>query len=398
MLPEQFIKITEDLWSQYLSNVQAYLYTGKLSLNEGFVVLFPNILLITATKEHYLVELVGANKKFQGLTVKRHKEDSTSRYLHQFSPAEGEAMFNVGGGGSSFRYLCLAHMIDLNALESRFPAIKLFRSRLVLNKPEGYGCLFKFLPNFSSTHINNCILVNRRESLFRAKHILSLIIVKKNIQKSEYRKYVENVFNNQQKITGVHVCSEKLETNIVMAGQLQNLYLLPGLRETTIGEFINTHSDVLSKAFNTDKYIYEPYFPWIEGPNENQNHAINPDLLIQRADGYFDIVDLKTAALMKRKLTKGPRNRRRFIDYVNEGIAQLANYREYFTYDKNKEYARNKYGVELMEPNLILVVGNYENFDPSEIDESARQLDKSIIIVNYDAIIQSLISESISET
>jgi hypothetical protein len=398
MLPDQFIKTTVNVWSQYLSNIQTNLKNGKISLKDGFTVLFPNILLITVTKEHFLVELIGANKKYTGLTVKRHKEQSTFRYLHQFTTTDGEAMFNIGGGESGFRYLCLAHMTDLEALEARFPAIKLFRSRLVLNRPEGYGSLFNFMPDFISTHIDNCILVNRNESLFRAKHILSLIVVKKNIQKNGYIKYLEKLLNEQQEIKGVHVCSEQLEQNIVMAGQLQNLYLLPGLRETTIGEFISTHPEVLSRAFNSNKYVYEPYLPWLEGPDTNLDEAINPDLLIQRPDGYYDILDLKTAALMKKKLTKGPRKRRRFIDYVNEGIAQLANYREYFTYEKNREYAANKFGVKVQNPNLILVVGNYENFDPIEVEESARQIDKRIVIIDYDTIIQSLIAETIGGT
>jgi hypothetical protein len=95
------------------------------------------------------------------------------------------------------------------------------------------------------------------------------------------------------------------------------------------------------------------------------------------------IYDLKTAALNKQSLTKGKRSRRRFIDYVNEGIAQLANYKEYFKFPQNQELAWEKYKVKVKTPNLVLVVGSFENANKEEIDEACLPF-KNITIIDYD--------------
>jgi hypothetical protein len=126
---------------------------------------------------------------------------------------------------------------------------------------------------------------------------------------------------------------------------------------------------------------------WIEKLHQNKDEAINPDLLIEREDGYFDIYDLKTAALDKTSITKGNRARRRFIDYVNEGIAQLANYEEYFTFPKNQELAWQKYQVKVRNPQLVLVVGNFENVNKEEIEEASRAI-RNITIIDYDTLMQ----------
>jgi hypothetical protein len=75
-------------------------------------------------------------------------------------------------------------------------------------------------------------------------------------------------------------------------------------------ETTSTNPEIIKRVFNTDYFLYEPYLPWLEHDGFVEDTAINPDLLIRRPDGYFDIYDLKTAALQKLSLTKGQRKRR----------------------------------------------------------------------------------------
>ena len=106
--------------------------------------------------------------------------------------------------------------------------------------------------------------------------------------------------------------------------------------------------------------------------------------MVKRDDGFYDIYDLKTAALWKMNILKGERKRRRFIDYVEKGVVQLANYREYFEYPKNRDFVtKSKYGIEVQDPKLVLVVGNWENTDLKEIDEACRRY-RDVNIMNYD--------------
>ncbi len=82
------------------------------------------------------------------------------------------------------------------------------------------------------------------------------------------------------------------------------------------------------------------------------------------------------------------RKRRRFVDYVQEGIAQLANYAEYFTFEKNREHAFEKYGIKVNDPNLVLVVGHFDNANKAEIEEASRQVKGNISIMDYDSFLQ----------
>ena len=84
--------------------------------------------------------------------------------------------------------------------------------------------------------------------------------------------------------------------------------------------------------------------------------------------------------------TKGGHSRRRFIDYVGEGIAQLANYKQYFSYPANANYAKGKYGVETNSPQLILIIGNYENVDIQEIKEASRHMRDNYTIIDWDSL------------
>jgi len=177
---------------------------------------------------------------------------------------------------------------------------------------------------------------------------------------------------------GVHTCNAENGHILTVASQFASTYLFYGLRETTIGDFLNQHPEIIQKAIGTQKFIYELYLKWTEQSPENTDKAINPDLMIEHEDGFYDIYDLKTALLDKKSLTKGVRSRRRFIDYVQDGVAQLANNEEYFTYNKNREYTLNKYGIKIEKPDLALVVGNFDNVNKTEIEvycSSLRQID-----------------------
>lgn len=187
---------------------------------------------------------------------------------------------------------------------------------------------------------------------------------------------------------GVHTCTPEKGFALALAGQFANTYLIPRMRETTIGEFLNLQQEIIKKAIGTKKFIYEAHLPWLESHPPNTDEAINPDLMIQRDDGFYDIYELKLPLLDKKSLTKGVRKRRRFIDNVNEGVAQLANYSEYFTFEKNRELALTKYDIKVNNPNLVLVIGNYENANKDEIEEASRPQLQNISIVDYDSLLQ----------
>jgi hypothetical protein len=389
MVFEKFESEVKDIWHRYLKFISDMDARGNLD-SKGGSVLYPNILLVTNCSGFYIAELVGAVREYQGLTLKRHKEKSIYRYLNQFDDSEPDPCMHLDGAGTGFRFLCLAQDADFKAVSERFPSIELYGSKL--NRIGGKGSVFSFGENFESCSIENCVLVNRLDHLYRCKNILSAYIFKSKITKEKLTEFFNEVLGKNE-VKGVHTTQGNSQERVFVAGQLQSMYLLPGLHETSIGEFLNLHPEIIKKAFKTDHFEYEPYLEWIEHDGTCDDVAINPDLLIKREDGFYDIYDLKTAALAKKNITKGGRKRRRFIDYVEEGVAQLANYKEYFVYPKNADHARNKYGIRIKEPKLVLVVGSWENSALEEVNQARRRY-PDIEIIDYDTFCHLFIGAS----
>ncbi len=283
---------------------------------------------------------------------------------------------------------------DSNFLDERFPFHKRYGSRFILTNCKEF--VLSFSPKFRFSIFNDCLIGNKNGNIHRIKHINLMIILNKKARKKDYLSLLNietkeslqigNAFVDTSFFYGVKTSRTDLQEKSFLAGQFANIFLLPGLRETTIGEFINKNRDIILKAFSCKSLLYEPTFEWIEGSSDTNEKNINPDLIVESRDGRFDIYDLKTALLEKNNITKGGQRRRRFIDYVYEGIAQLANYEKYFTFEGNKQLVRNKYNIEVSNPDLILVVGNYENVRPEEIEQAKRALRSNYYIIDYDTL------------
>jgi hypothetical protein len=360
----------------------------RLILN-GNEILYPNILLVTNCKGYYVAELVGAVEHFDGLRIKRHKEKSIYRYFSQFDDSEPDPVVRLDGHCIVFKYTCLSQEADFEAITNRFPQIELYDSKL--QRIGGHGSVFSFGKNFTSCSIHNSILVNKNGNVYRCKNILSSYVVKSGINSDELIELFNWIISDNLAIN-IHT-ARRDKKKIIIAGQLQSMFLFPSLRETTIGQFINLHPEIVKKAFKTEHFVYEPSLDWVEHDGTCEDQAINPDLMIKRNDGYYDIYDLKNALLTKDNLTKGGRRRRRFIDYVEEGIAQLANYREYFRYDKNARFAEERYGIVVDNPQLVLVVGSFENAKIDEINQACRRYE-GITVIDYDTLCQLFLGKS----
>jgi hypothetical protein len=383
MLPDEFVHQTAKFWSEYLQQIQRYAHDGRLSASMGCRTYFPNILICTETPDIFLAELVGVQERFDRFLLKRRRQSCAGVYVNQFPLPEDPGVRLTRG--NQLTGVCIGHSVDISALQQRFPIVELFPTRILVGEGASTGAAIQFANGFESAQIRNSVIVNRLGPLFRAKHVLLLTMISRGLSPSSYRAFLSSMLDDI--VSGVHTVPPQKEKDYVVAGQFQNMYLAPKLRETTIGDFLNTHPSILLRGFSARRYVYEPHLPWIESAGAHTESAINPDLILEREDERYDVYDLKTAALDRASLTKGPRSRRRFIDYVEEGIAQLANYGEYFAFAKNREYAQAKYNISVEHPQLTLVVGSFENANPEEITEASRKL-KHITLIDYDTLTQ----------
>jgi hypothetical protein len=386
---KEFCREHKRIWSSYLRSVSNDVARGTVTLGSGRL-LFPNIVLYTETEDHYIAELFGCDLRFNELSDRTNKEDSTVKYFYQFTDNSENPVFMVDGSMGLINLL-LSRDVDIGKVKERFgfdPG-EVFPTRLVMQK-EG-GSLLSFGPNFQYCFLNNCAIVNSFKQFYRMKTILYACIISKTSTLDSFAAKLRDEcvwpVENSDKLRGINYVPNELVESYKLSGQFANMYLVPDIREPNIGKFLHRNQRILLKALECTDLKYEHPFKWIEGNKNQSEDCIQPDFMLKSsATNYWDICDIKKPLLGKESLTKGEHRRRRFIDEVGEGIAQLANYEEYFTYPGNSDYARNKYEVEVNSPKLILVVGNYENTDIDEVREASRSIRENYIIVDYDTL------------
>ena len=383
-----FVNVNLQEWNKYFELLFGNISCGVIRLGTGKL-LIPNLALFTETDNHFIFELFGAASDYTGLKPFLQKSSSTTRYLGQFETQEETPIFAFAGRNIGISTLLLSREADLDAVKTRFGFVAdQWKTRL--ERKGGNGALFSFASTFQSCFINNCLIVNKHDEIYRLKYILHAVVVNKEHSREEYTDDLFNMLHKPQLTTndlyGIHYVPKPTYEYLALSGQFTNIFLSPELRETRIGEFLDKHPLFIRRTFSCITYLYNKRFKWIEGnPNPNEKY-IQPDLMLRRQDGFFDICDLKTAILNKQRITKGRHRRRRFIDYVEEGLAQLANYEEYFKFRRNVEWVWSKYKVKVNNPNLILVVGSYENASKAEINEATRRLKPNYQIIDYDTL------------
>ncbi|ALA55071.1 DUF4263 domain-containing protein [Shouchella clausii] len=367
--------------------------------------MFPNILLFTKTEEHFIFELIGAQEKYTGLTVKQHIAKNTNEYLYQFKEdpkqfAQGKPIVTFTGSCHGIVSGKLARRSDEKKFEERFGKIDKQGVRLVIDDKND-GPLISFAEDFLSCYLVDVMLINNQSEVYRVKDILSMMIVSHNYSKRNLTEELEYLLrfpvNYTNELFGIKYCESEDIEKLQLASQFANLFLIPGLRETSIGEFIKLNGSFLKSAFECSDFLYEKEFLWLEGNPDPLEKSINPDLLIKRSDGLYDICDLKTPKLDKKNLTQGGHKRRRFHDYIDEGLAQLANYDEYFTFSKNIDWAYKEYKVRMDNPLLYLIVGNYENLNSEHIREASRHLKDRYRIIDFDTLYSMYINKSLNK-
>ncbi|MEH6406054.1 MAG: Shedu anti-phage system protein SduA domain-containing protein [Leeuwenhoekiella sp.] len=383
---QQLISINEKVWDRYFKKI------SKMQLEKGKL-LYPNILLSTECENFFIIELLGSNEKYTGLTVKQNKVESINSYLFQFNYED--MLFSKLGihddihPFSMFK-ISFGSPINEKNLKGRFFFHDRWPTKFITTNKFGAVSMLAFNDNVNYIEFNDCCIVNKLEEIYRLKSINHVHIVHKAATKTKYKKYLyETLFikiNSSDDIKGaIYSHSDDISLDI-MYSQFLNTYSFQKLRETTIGEFLNQHPQIFTKALSAEKILYEPELKWLEGNPDKNEKSINPDFLIKRKDGYYDICDLKLPYWNKQKLTKGKRKRRSFLQIVDEAIAQLSNYEDYFNFEKNRIYAKSQYDIEIKDPKLIIIIGNYNNYDKDEIKEASRKLKNNYLIMDYDTL------------
>jgi len=123
---------------------------------------------------------------------------------------------------------------------------------------------------------------------------------------------------------------------------------------------------------------------------EHLNGNMKPDFLLCPHHGFYgDILELK---LPKEKIISGRNNRIKFSSKVEDAIAQVRHYREFFQESSNREKFLKKYGITAYKPKVSIFIGKtpslvtYEKIlDLKEFKERDR-----IDIITYDEVFDKM--------
>ncbi|HFS1363927.1 TPA: Shedu anti-phage system protein SduA domain-containing protein [Raoultella ornithinolytica] len=391
---DNFSILCKRVFDRYYKEIELEISKGNIIHNGKVVnyVYYPTTLLCVESEGELLsVELLGLTKTRKPLKIKKR---------NNISVREVTSIKRGGDVGSSFIEASSRGRIS-NIMFSDEEAKKFhdaqgnvlsnkFKTLFKIN--DGITHLVGFSKGFKSFLVSDCLLSYISNNIYRLRYINQLMMFNLGLNEEEIiSDMTYYIWNEGGEVLGVRYFSDERELPWVKASYLMNLVLNDKIHETTIGDYLNDHSDILLKALGYKNMIYEPSLKWLEKTRDNPDTYINPDALLQRGDDFYDICDFKKGLTKRKSLTKDERRRRRFVDEVNEGLAQLDNYEEYFTFALNARYAMEYFNVKVSTPKKILIIGNIENAKQDEIEQSLRGRN-NVLVVDYDSLVSSYIT------
>ncbi|HTE58305.1 MAG TPA: Shedu anti-phage system protein SduA domain-containing protein [Verrucomicrobiae bacterium] len=381
-----------DFASVCLAAFNAYLEeASELIKSEAFqsdiadpIFVYPTHVIIGMVSGFLFLELVGSSDHFVPLSKKFTKPESIYSFLGQVE--EGEAMMEVGHH-NTIGNLFFQTSSSNEALVKRFPKTILERYKSKIKASFDARRVFEFNNELDYFCLEDVMLLNNYDNQSRLRNPTLVFIVSNKTSKRELVEYLNANFRirDGESLRVIKTFDSTSQHSIDICAQFYNLYLQSNIHETLISDFLEHHKEIILLALDGSDLIYQPELEWQVDAGQEETSII-PDFMIKRADGFFDICDLKLPLLSNSSLTTGHTRDRSFIAPIHKGLSQIAGYRDYFRQEKNRDYAMSKYKIKVDSPALTLVVGNYENYNNEFVKQAGRAYDE-MRIIDYDTLI-----------
>jgi anti-anti-sigma factor len=148
-------------------------------------------------------------------------------------------------------------------------------------------------------------------------------------------------------------------------------------REGDIHRFLETHPHFLLAQ------DYRQLHSKVLLERDNDGPLI-PDFLLQPFETELcDLVELK---LPQEPVIVGRENRKRFSSAIQDAIAQLRTYRDYFEDRTRRDEVQRRYGIKAFRPRMAVVIGRMSSIDPIEY---RRIIDgqREVKVITYDELL-----------
>lgn len=154
--------------------------------------------------------------------------------------------------------------------------------------------------------------------------------------------------------------SMRLEDLARKISEFESMISKDKVKEHDLQVFLETNPKFLSFG---NKYVR--FTPRVLLKRGRGKSDLIPDFFLERAvDSFCDILDIK---LPKKTLLTGIPQRKRFTAEVEEAIAQVSEYKEYFDNEDNRQEVKNKYGLSVFKPDIMVLIGRASNISKEDL-------------------------------
>lgn len=362
---------------------------GK-EFNENFG--FGKYILINRLQNHYAIEILG----FQNIT-------NNPEFIIEDKPNSYDLIFFLNGGKKyanytglepvvkgdnaidhqavySFSNLLLSVVKVENVVNVLFDDVSLYKNVIIKEMCE---LPFHFSENATNIFLENIAIVSQEKGIYSFRRHSTTLVVHKSISISDFGSLINKLFNTSylNKLPPLVGC--KLKSQLI--SELKSL-AYHKVDETAIDKFIQLISDDFAKSLGY-KSAKSNIRLEIQGSisTDTEKKFLTPDFLMEKDNGYYDILDLKLG-LLSADFAFGDWTNSYFSSYATKLLGQLNGYKKYFSDPENKKWAFEKHAIKVQNPKLIGIAGNHNNFDRKIVDAALEGNISDFNLISYNEL------------
>lgn len=336
---------------------------------------FGNYVLINRLENHFVIEIIGfqeinQNPKF--IVEDKPNNSDLNFFINgglKYDNYKGlEPIFKTENSNNHQQLVNIGHRllsvakID-NIVNVLFEDLSMYKSRI---KKECCELPFHFLEDTTNIFLNNISIISQVNEIYSFRRHSATIIIEKSISVIDFNSLLNKIFDcssfDFDKLNGC-----KLKHQLI--SELKSL-AYHKVDETAIDKFIQLISDKFANSLGY-KSAKSNIRLEIQDPTSKSTEKkyLTPDFMMEKEDGFYDILDLKLG-LLNSNFAFGDWTNSYFSSYATKLIGQLNGYKRYFSDPENAKWAFENHSIKIENPKLIGIAGNHNNFDREVVDKA----------------------------
>lgn len=358
---------------------------------------FGNYVLINKLENHFVIEIIGFQEINQNPFF--FVEDKPNNCDINFFINGGlkydnytglEPIFKTENSNNHEQLVNISHLllsvakID-NIVDVLFEDVSMYKNSII---KECCELPFHLLEDTTNIFLNNISIISKADDIYSFRRHSATIIIEKSISVIDFNSLLDKIFDcstfDFNRLSGC-----KLKHQLI--SELKSL-AYHKVDETAIDKFIQLISDQFANSLGYKSAKSNIRLEIQNTAIGTEKKYLTPDFMMERKDGYFDILDLKLG-LLNSDFAFGDWTNSFFSRYGNSLIGQLNGYKRYFSNPENAQWAFKNLSIQINDPKLIGIAGNHNNFDRKIVDIALEGNIADFHLISYTELANFLKSE-----